>query len=172
MENNTLSLKSQVLLFSSLIASAYRQYHASDDSSWGEISVGANADCLSFRCPGPGIPIGRLVRALYPAEGDAPTLSDVFDLEPFLQGRYLEIHSFDGKERAKIVFAGGKRESLTVDADTTTPPGVLVHLEHNPDIRLSLDTLKETMKTLPRPWKPRMFFNGARVLWDEKVFNK
>lgn len=40
------------------------------------------------------------------------------------------------------------------------------------DIRLSLDTLKETMKTLPRPWKPRMFFNGARVLWDEKVFNK
>ena len=73
-------IKDQNRLLTVLLGATLKDYKALPEDPERprcDIIVGANANNFSFRSAGKGISMERLVRALYPLEGETPTFSEL-----------------------------------------------------------------------------------------------
>ena len=163
----TLITKDQSVLMTALLEATRKDYSSSPEARKGDIVAGANSNNFSFRNNGSGIPFERMVRALFPLEGETNTMSDLYPIEPLMSADVLELHSFRNKEHAMLRYEKGIRMFFNVEPDTAQD-GILIRVEWQSVVR---PLAFEDLPGCANGWKPVMFFNGNRVEWL-KLMNK
>ncbi len=172
-------IKDQNRLLTVLLGATLKDYKALPEDPERprcDIIVGANANNFSFRSAGKGISMERLVRALYPLEGETPTFSELYPVESMLAADVVEIHLFRAGEQATLRYEGGKRVKLSVEPDDAAPEGLLFRIEWNGglfgDALLTKEGLGKAFSEAAPGWKPALFFNGERIIWSKLAVNK
>ena len=170
MESTSL-FKNQLALMASLMEATRNDYFSSPDARRGDIVAGANGGTFTFRNNGAGIPFSQMVRAIFPVEGEAIPISELYPIESLIGADLFELHSFVEKEHAIVRFEKGKRVLFNVEPDESAPDGILIRVESKWKDALTMEELPSCMANLPKIWRPVMFFNGEKVDWL-KLMNK
>ena len=167
----TLLFNDQTVLMAALLEATRNDYFSSPDARRGDIVAGANGGNFTFRNNGAGIPFARMVRALFPTDGETTTISELYPIESLIGADLLEVHSFVEKEHAVIRYEKGKRTLFNVEPDESAPDGILIRVEYHWKDALTMEGLPSCMESMPKVWRPVMFFNGVKVEWL-KLMNK
>ena len=96
----------QLALMAALLEATRSDYFSSPDARRGDIVAGANGGNFTFRNNGAGIPFGQMVRALFPVEGDATPISNLYPIESLIGADLFELHSFVEKEHRRSLRKG------------------------------------------------------------------
>ena len=171
-------LDDQKPLFKNLLEETVREYAGIPGKETGKIVIGANETTFTFRNSGRGILSGKVARGVLPAEDGTPPdgpISPQYDLEQYLSADVFELHSFHSQETSILIYEKGERKSFNVYPDTSTPEGILVHIEWTsrlePEQILTVqDVFSALLKMFPLKssrarlrWEPEVWFNATRI---------
>ena len=168
----------QKTIFKNLLEETVREYAGIPGKETGKIVIGANETAFTFRNSGRGILSGKVARGVLPVEDSTPPeepISPQYDLEQYLSADVFELHSFHDHETSVLVYEKGERKSFNVYPDTSTPEGILVHIEWTsrlePEQILTVqDVFSALLKMFPLKssrarlrWEPEVWFNATRI---------
>ena len=171
-------LGDQKTIFKNLLEETVREYAGIPGKETGKIVIGANETTFTFRNSGRGILSGKVARGVLPAEDGTPPdgpISPQYDLEQYLSADVFELHSFHSQETSILIYEKGERKSFNVYPDTSTPEGILVHIEWTsrlePEQILTVqDVFSALLKMFPLKssrarlrWEPEVWFNATRI---------
>ena len=171
-------LDDQKTIFKNLLEETVREYAGIPGKETGKIVIGANETTFTFRNSGRGILSGKVARGVLPAEDGTPPdgpISPQYDLEQYLSADIFELHSFHDHETSVLIYEKGERKSFNVYPDTSTPEGILVHIEWTsrlePEQILTVqDVFSALLKMFPLKsgrarlrWEPEVWFNATRI---------
>jgi hypothetical protein len=171
-------LDDQKTIFKNLLEETVREYAGIPGKETGKIVIGANETTFTFRNSGCGILSGKVARGVLPAEDGTPPdgpISPQYDLEQYLSADVFELHSFHSQETSILIYEKSERKSFNVYPDTSTPEGILVHIEWRsrlePEQVLTVqDVFSALLKMFPLKssrarlrWEPEVWFNATRI---------
>ena len=172
-------IKDQNALMIALMGATYKDYQTYPEDPEHprcDIVVGANVNNFSLRNAGQGIFLERLVRAIFPLEGENCAISDLYPIESLFSADMMELHVFRNMEQTTVRYEKGKRVLLKIEPDETAQTGILIRVEWNGGLDgnalLKKEGLLETLQEADSRWKPVLFFNGERVIWSKLAVNK
>lgn len=179
MDNNTIR-NNQLLLFQRLVGGTMLECIKLEGQERRQLSIGAFDTVFTFRNFGNGIPLGRMVRHLFPLEDAGEEinhifLSDFYPIELLMYQDVFEMASFQKHEGTRVCFKNGKRERFNIEPDWVAPEGLLFRIEWKNLLPKECVLTPESAAKILRKiysrikrktglsWRPIVRFNGEQL---------